>query len=117
MANLGFNGTTVSFASTAGVTANPLRSVTYSNSPAEVDVSGSTDSTHKYTPGMDNETLTYELVGAASIVNGSTGTVTVSWNDGNSDSFRGVIMTHEHTGSMDGELLTSVTIRPSTNST
>ena len=111
MADDGFNGTTISFATPDQT---PLRDISVSESGAEVDVSGGADAIKTYESGIPDETVTYTIVGGSTVGIGDEGAVVVAWNDGSSDASltNSVCVGKETSGSMDGEILTAITVRP-----
>lgn len=110
MANDAFNGTTFTF---GGGAQTPLRSCSYDNSAAEIDVTGAGDSLHTYEAGLPNETLTVEVVGGSSVAVADEGAITIAWFDGTSDTTTNSVCTAvSRSGSLDGEILTTLTFRP-----
>ena len=111
MADDGFNGSTISFNSVDQV---PLRSVTYDESAAAVEISGSADAQKLFVSGQPDKTITFEIVGTTTLTTADTAAaVSITWNDGTSDSFTtGVITNISTSGSEDGEILTSITCKP-----
>lgn len=111
MADDGFNGSTISFGA-GGQT--PLRSITFDNGGAMVDVSGAGDSQKTYVCGLDDIKTTYVIVGSTTLARGSTGAVVVAWNDGDDDGSitSAVISSVSVSGSMDGEILTTIECVP-----
>jgi len=112
MASDNFNKSTFSFGG-SGVT--PLRSINYDCTAAEIKVSGSADSRHTYLAGIDDETLTVEIVGSHTAQIGDKGNIAIAWNDG---ATRGSInhcicVQNSITGSMDGEITSTLKFRPS----
>jgi len=111
MADDGFNGTTISFATPDQT---PLRDISVSESAAEVNVTGGADSIMTYESGIPDETVTYTIVGTSTVAIGAEGATVVAWNDGGSDGSltNAVVVGKEVSGSMDGEILTAITVRP-----
>ena len=111
MADDGFNGSTISFGTPDQ---SPLRDIPVSESGAEVDVTGCADTFKTYKSGIPDETVTFTIVGGSALAIGTEGAVTVAWNDGGTDGTltNGVIVGKETSGSMDGEILTAITVRP-----
>ncbi len=121
--NHGFNTTTLTFASAV---TTPIRSVGFSNSVAEIDVTGSTDAVHVFEVGLSDPTITCELIGASSagalesgatsLTAGTTGALLVTYNTtgGTLVPFNAaaLLTSVERGGSLDGELTTSLTFRP-----
>ena len=76
-------------------------------------MSGSSDAEHSYEAGISDPTVTFTIVGGTTIAIGDEGAVAIAWNDGTTDSLtNSVCVNRGTTGSMDGELLTNVTLRP-----
>ena len=111
MADDGFNGTTISFAT---VNQAPLRDITSSDGAAEVDVTGCADTIKTYESGLPDETVTFTIVGGSTVGIGDEGAVVVAWNDSGTDGSltNGVCVGKETSGALDGEILTAFTIRP-----
>ena len=113
MADKGFNGSTVSFPSTASSIG--LRGVSFSESAAEVNVGGSQDATQTHTAGIKKQDVTVDLVGGSTITAGSTGTMTVTWKDGGSTALgRVYVISKDIKGQMDGEITTSLKVTKAT---
>jgi len=112
MADNGFNGTTVTFPSTSG-RQTELRSVTDADSPAEVQISGSTSATHQYVPGLSDPSYSIEICGGSTVAIGSTGSCVVKWFNGETSTLgSAILMAKEKSGSVDAEILSSLTFRP-----
>jgi len=111
MADDGFNATTISIAS---ADQTPLRDISVSESGAEVNVTGCADSIMTYECGIPDETVTFTHVGGSTLSIGDEGAVVVVWNDAGTDGSlgNGVVVGKETSGSMDGEILTAITLRP-----
>lgn len=110
MANKGFNGSTISI---AGSGQTPLRSIDYDDPDNAVDVSGCADASHGYVNGLPDPQITFEVVGITTVEKGDTGSVSIAWFDGQNDSITSAIVTGVNkTGSLDSELLSTVTVRP-----
>ncbi len=110
MANDGFNGSTISF---NGGDQVPLRDINFTDAAAEVQVSGSSDAKHTYEAGLPDETVTYTIVGGSSLSTGAEAAVAIVWFDGSTDDLTNGVCTNRATsGSIDSELLTAVTVRP-----
>lgn len=109
MADKGFNGSTISL----GGNQVPLRDINYDEAAAEVQVTGAADARHGYQAGIPDPTATFSIVGGSTISVGDEGDVAIAWNDGTSDSLgTGVVISRGTAGSLDGEILTNVTVRP-----
>ena len=111
MADDGFNGTTIHFDSSEQT---PLRDISFGSTGAEVDVSGAGDSAKTYESGLPDDTCTFTLVGAgAGIDVGDEAAITITWSDTDTDSMaNSVVVGVDKSGSMDSEILTAVTVRP-----
>ena len=110
MADAGFNGSTMALGT---YTSTPLRSMSYDCTAAEVPVHGAGSTQAIFVDGIKNATVTFEIVGATPITTGDTGAVTLTWNDGGNDTFTtGVVTAVSTSGSMDGEITSSITIKP-----
>ena len=112
MANKSANSSTITFNSVALV---PLRSLSYSKGGAEIQVSGSGDTTKLYVDGIDDESVTVTVVGALLAVDkGDTGTLDIDLNDGETiDGTNWRCMNREFSADEDSEILTTFTFRPS----
>ena len=110
MASDNFNGSTISVGAADQI---PLTGMTFDDSAAEVDVTGCADSGHTYEAGLPNVTLTIETVGVSDLSVGDEGAISVAWNDGSTDTItNGVVTAVSKTGSLDGAISSSVTVRP-----
>lgn len=108
--NDGANGTTISVAGSAQAT---VISCSYSENGNEVDVTTMASSQHEYVAGIKDLEFTCEVVGAVSVSVGDLGATTISWNDGGSDTHTNTLVTSvEHSGGLDGQITTSITIKP-----
>lgn len=109
-ANDGFNGSTISFGSAGQA---PLRDVEYSEEAAKVDVTGAGDAEKSYVAGIPDKTITFTVVGVTSVLVGDEGAVSIGWNDGSTSTLTaGVVTGVAISGSLDGEITSSVTIVP-----
>jgi hypothetical protein len=110
MATYQFTGSSVSFAST---TLGRVRSIDYEEGDGEVEVSGSDCTEEEFESTIPSKKITVETVGAAgSLAKGSTGALTVTFNDGTSASLaEGVVVSHKTTGRHKGEILRTLVIR------
>jgi len=109
MANKGFNGTTVTFPSTASTLG--LRGVSYTESAAEVNVTGASDSVQKHVAGIPKKELSLDIVGGSTVTAGTTGSMTVNWNDGKTTTVGSVVViSKDIKGQMDGEITASLKV-------
>jgi hypothetical protein len=109
MADVGFNGSTVTF-NGAQI---PLRDIDVSHDAAKVDITGAGDAVKTFLAGQKDSTITFTVVGTTDLVVGGTYAITVAWNDGESDAFTtGVVTGLTTSGSLDGEVTTSITVVP-----
>jgi len=105
-----FNGTTITF---GGAAVNPLTDYRHTNQPATVRQTGSTDTSHSYGVGRNNQTVTIGFLGsrcpdAAVICN-----VVVTLNNAQeSVSFGAAVTNVNVSGRKDGEIRSSMTVRP-----
>ncbi len=115
MANKGFNGSAVTFPSTAA-TVGQLRGISFDESAPEVNVTSSTASQGVVHAGVPMSTVSIDLVGGTTISSGDTGDLDVSWFDGTSaGSLPGVVVLDRSvSGSMDGEITSTVKFANST---
>jgi len=106
-----FNGSTLTFDSAS---VGRLRSLDFSSSGAKVDVTDSADSEKKYEAGIPDLSLTAEVVGGTSLSIGDSGALVVAWTDtGSLGSITSAVVTDiSVSGSMDGEILSTVTFVP-----
>ena len=114
MADKGFNGTVVSIAATA---LSNIRSVSFSNAAASVDVSSLSTTTKSYVNGQRDPSCTIRLCGQALQANcavGYTGALSVTWFDNTSTPVtQNIIVTgHETSGDIDGAIETTITLKP-----
>ena len=110
MANDGFNGSTINFASSSLA---PLRSIDLSSTAAKVKLSGSSDVRHTYTGGLPDETISCEIVGTFNTAVNTTNALTVNWFDGQNDNMgNAVLIKNQRKGSIDGEITTSLEFAP-----
>ena len=111
-----FNGSTVLFAT---VTLGPLRSIDYSETAAQVDVTGSDDGVKTFRAGIPDPTVTVTIVGGLvpAAVIGALGALDIAWQDATTEGtraepLRSVIVDRGQTGSMDGEITSTYTLKP-----
>ena len=107
------NGSTFTF---DAVAVGEVRDISFSESANEVDVTTLADSEHLYCPGATDIECTIEIVGSittSAIAIGDAGALAISWNDSGSESIGNAVCTgRETTGSLDTEIATSYTFKP-----
>lgn len=116
MADSGFNGTTFLW---GAADQTPLVSLSFDSTVAEVDVTGAADTEHTFEPGIINESITWEVIGATSLVvgdeAGGPGT-TAAWNSagaGDWGTFTNAVITSvSKGGGLGGAVTTSITAKP-----
>ena len=126
MPNDGFNASVVTWPTT-GTHLAPLNSMQFTDTVAEVDVTGSTDTRHKYVAGIPDQSLNLELVGASTITIGSSGNLTFtlnSWVVGEANELNmpstglvganteAYVFSVDISGDVDGSETTSITFKP-----
>jgi hypothetical protein len=113
----GFNGSTLSFGSTVA----KLRSLGYSESANEADVSSIDDGNMKYVGGVEDIEISAEIVGypGTDVVVNATNTLILLWNtgdyedpDGSTTGYSCICTGRESSGDMNGEITTSLTFKP-----
>jgi hypothetical protein len=107
----GFNGSVMTFAS---VTFGGLRSLEFTESAPKVNVTGSPDGNTTYRTGVPDPALTATFVGglpASGAAVGTQGALAVTWQDTTSDGTitLAVIVDTGTSGSMDGEIISTIT--------
>lgn len=121
MADPIFDDTDVTFAATSlNAAEHAIQSVTYTNQPAKIEISGADDATtkKKYGIGRGNKTTTVVCDGHPVLAKGAKGALVVKWADGGGASGPGsmdhaVVAKRPHTGSRGGKITTTYTFRPS----
>jgi len=120
MADMGFNGSTITFGGTSVLEVTGISSSSGGN---PVDVTSSGKTTHVFTAGVPTVEFTVDVVGIAeygttssqtAISVNSTGAIVITWNDGTTDSsITAAIVTNvERTGSLDSPITSSITFAP-----
>lgn len=107
MANDGFNGSTVNFAT---VTLGSLRGVSVSKTAPEVNVTASGDTAAKVVSGIPKVEVTVDFIGGPpSLGPGSTGALVVNWFDDGvlGDLTNAICLSIDCKGQMDGEISSS----------
>jgi len=118
MADDGFNDSTISF----GGDMTPLRSISYDVTAPEVPVGGDkiagVDAYALYVAGQMVETITFEVVGVASVLpSDAAAAITIAWNDGSSTPPAAgtfIVVGVSVGGSQDAEILSTVTCKRAT---
>jgi len=118
--NDGFNGSTLSFSPIAGDAAvfGGLRSLEFSESAPKVNVTGSADTETTYRTGVPDPQLVATFVGglpATQCTIGMQGALVTTWEDGtlNPPIANAIVVDRGTSGSMDGEITSTVTFAPS----
>ncbi len=117
MANDEFNGSLLTWPTTATTVGTGLRDASYAETGADVDLSVTTSSTGEERPGITIKELTATVLGhctAATLQHGSTGTITLDIA-GDEDTISitpAYISNRTRSGSKDGEVTTSFSFRP-----
>ena len=110
MASDAANSTTLKFPDTS--TSVGVRSISYVQGGAEIQKTILSDTQHTYLVGMPDPSITCEVVGTSDYTAGATGSLTVAWNDGSTDTLGTAIVTSiETSGEIDGLITTSLTFR------
>ena len=112
MANDGFNGSTLTFPSTSATLGN-LRSISFEESGNQIDVSNEDESTMVYVPGTKDITVSAEVTGSSTYTVGTTGALTVTWFDGDTDTLTKAMFVDGGVGGGQGDpITTSLTFVP-----
>lgn len=115
---LGWNGSTFKWHPSGGADAfvTPLRGIQFQDSPAEIDIAGSADTTHIYRVGRDMQSLSFDIEGVpgAVVLLGGKGKSTVALNDaGSNGTFANAVITRMTcSGRRDADVTSSITMRP-----
>lgn len=110
MADDGFNGSLITF---GGADLGPLRDIRYSEDGANANVTGSSDNATTYEGGIPDLGVSMTIVGGVSVAKNDKGAIVITWNDGTSTPLaNGIVRTVEISGSMDSEILSTVTFGP-----
>lgn len=113
MADDSFNGATLTLATVA---VGPIRSINYSDVGAKANVTDSSDTENVYAVGIREVTVSVEVVGGVTVAPGDKGALAVAWGD--IGSYTGgtiasaVVVSVSTSGSMNGEILTTVEFCP-----
>lgn len=110
-ADLGFNGSSFSFASTP---LTGLESANYTSSAAKVESTGAEGTDNLYTPGIPDESLTIVCLGPPQAVAKAIGAMVAAWNDGGTLGAwtHAKLMSTHPGGSIDGQQTTEYTFKP-----
>jgi len=113
MADDGFNASTISF---AGTPLTPLRDIRFSEAGGKADVTGCADSIKTYEGGIPDVSVSITIVGGTTIGKNDKGAIVTAWNDGGTGGAiaAAIVDSVETSGSMDGEILSTITFVPST---
>ena len=112
MADIGANGSVVNFGTADVIEA---RSITYSDSAAEIDGTVLNDAVHKVVAGASEIEVSIEAVGTGvAPVVGDIGALAVTWNDGGEDFVDGdwICISRETSAALDSEITVSLTFKP-----
>jgi hypothetical protein len=107
----GMNGSLLTF---AAVSFGGLRSIEFTESAPKVNVTGSPDSNTTYRAGVPDPALTATFVGglpAAGLAVGTQGALGITWQDTTTDGTiaNAIVVDRGTSGSMDGEIISTVT--------
>lgn len=114
MANDGFNGATITFPTNIF---GGLRSLEFSESAPKVNVTGSGDSETTYRTGIQDPQLVATFVGGLPASGADIGTqavLTIVWPDTTADGTQtlAIVVDRGTSGSMDGEMTSTITFAP-----
>ena len=110
MSDRGFNGTTVTF---DGSAIAHIMDVQVPKKAPKVNVSGADDTEEEYEVGKTDREVTVKIVGYSTLSVGDKGALTVTWNDGNTDTFGNVVVTDVSvSGSKNGAITTDIKFAP-----
>lgn len=112
MADDGFNGATISIASTGQT---PLLDINYSESCAKVQVTGSADAEKRYVNGNVDKTVSFTVVGTTTANVGATGAISIVWGDAGSTTTTittGIVTSISTSGSEDSPITTTIEVVP-----
>lgn len=111
MPNDSANGTTMSF---GGVLIGKLISIGKDVSSNEMDVTNLASALHVFLRGIPSVEWSFELFGVPAIAEGSTGTVSIAWNDGSTDTSSTTYLCTKcnMTGAVDAPRKYSITLKP-----
>lgn len=106
--DLGFNGSTFSF---AGTPFTLIQSISYASSATPIECTGAEGSDNLYAPGLPDETLTVTTLGGPQCAAKAKGASVVAWKDGgtigtSAGSYTVQCMSTNPGGSLDGQTTT-----------
>jgi len=117
-ADLGFNGSTCSWAGTA---LSNILSATYSSSVTPIESVGANTATadNLYVPGIPEESLVITVIGNPALAAKAVGATVMAWKDGGSlGSWSNAKLVSVHPGgTLDGQVTTELTFKPSLSTT
>ena len=112
MANDGFNGSTIKFPTTSDTEAN-LRSISFEETGNQIDVSNEDGSTMEYVAGTKDVSVTVEVTGVPTHTVGTTGSVTIAWFEGGTETLtKALLADRSSSGSFEEAITTSMTFVP-----
>ncbi len=110
MSDRGFNGTTVTF---NGSAIAHIMDVQEPRKMPKVNVAGADDDEELYEAGKKDREITVKHVGGSSLTEGTKGALSVTWNDGTTDTFGNVVLLEIDTsGSKNGAIQTTLKFAP-----
>lgn len=110
MSSKAANGSTVTFNSYPLGTA---RSIDDSSEGAKIDMAHLTSTQHTYEVGLPDNEVTVEILGSKTLAIGDTGSLSIAWNDGGSDSLGScVVQSAKSNGEVDGEISSTYVFVP-----
>ena len=93
-----------------------LRSIDYSETGAQVQVTGSSDAIHTYRAGIPDPTITVSIVGGLNplVLIGTQGALTATWQDATTEGSIDPVLCVDRaqTGSMDTEITSTYIFKP-----
>lgn len=103
------NSTTITF----GSQISRVRSISFGETAAEVDVTNLSSSLREYLNGLKDISVTVEVFGVNSTAIGATGALSIAWADAGADSLGNAIcLGNECSGEVDGAITSTLTFRP-----
>lgn len=112
MADHGFNGSTLTFASAL---VGDLQSISFSEGGNPVDITTLSSAAHVFVNGKPSFEVTCTIGGGASLALGAAGAMAIAFNDGtNETAATSMLVTNiETSGDLDGAITTTYTFQPS----